>query len=157
MHKNTCCCLVVRLVRCLLEPVLFAEATNRKRPLQALSTLDEDANSLLMSAIGEEAETEQPSSKSARHSASAGGMHSLLGVSYSPAQQKSGCNSTSQQTTLTVLVRHMILAPNPLPLAACYLQSRSRWVRLTMTSVTMPCLSCLPLSMCASPLWRAPR
>lgn len=56
--------------------LLHAEATNRKRPLQALSTLDEDANSLLMSAIGEEAETEQPTSKSARHSAAAGGPHS---------------------------------------------------------------------------------
>lgn len=49
-----------------------AEATNRKRPLQALSTLDEDEQSLLMSAIGEEEESEQPTSKSARHSMAAG-------------------------------------------------------------------------------------
>lgn len=49
-----------------------AEATNRKRPLHAMSTLDEDANSLLMSAIGEEGEFEQQTSKSARHSMAAG-------------------------------------------------------------------------------------
>jgi hypothetical protein len=71
-----------------------AEGGNRKRPLQALSTLDEDANSLLMSAIGEEAETEQPSSKSARHSAAAGGVGGACAqwrpehVRHSTAQQQ---------------------------------------------------------------------
>jgi hypothetical protein len=52
--------------------LLFTEATNRKRPLQALSTLEEDATSLMMSAIDEAAEAEQPTSKSARHSNAAG-------------------------------------------------------------------------------------
>jgi len=50
-----------------------ADTTNRKRPLQALSMLEEDANSLLLPALGEEGEMEQPSTKSARHSAAAGG------------------------------------------------------------------------------------
>lgn len=53
---------------------LLTDGTNRKRPLQALSTLDEDANSMLLSGIGEEGEIEQPSNKSARHSAAAGGL-----------------------------------------------------------------------------------
>lgn len=51
---------------------LTADASNRKRPLQALSTLEEDASAMLMSSINEEADAEGPQQKNARHSIAGG-------------------------------------------------------------------------------------
>jgi hypothetical protein len=58
--------------------VFTADASNRKRPLQALSTLEEDASAMLMSAINEEADAEGPLCKNARHSIAGGRATRLL-------------------------------------------------------------------------------
>jgi hypothetical protein len=71
-HQPVQHCRGRRCLCCTFALQFHADGGSRKRPLQSLAALDEEASEMLMSAIGEEGEAEHPTHKSARHSSAAG-------------------------------------------------------------------------------------